>query len=88
MLLVTGAASASERTQCLVPTRRDRRAQRSPDVCGHAAVRDRRVGGTGCRATAPPPLAGGLSTHERYRAPATAFAQFARNHRAMFSGSS
>jgi hypothetical protein len=29
-----------------------------------------------------------LSTHERYRAPATAFAQIARNHRAMFSGSS
>jgi uncharacterized protein YbjT (DUF2867 family) len=29
-----------------------------------------------------------LSTHERYEVPATTFAQFARNHRAMFSGSS
>jgi uncharacterized protein YbjT (DUF2867 family) len=28
-----------------------------------------------------------LSTHERYGVPATTFAQFARNHRAMFSGS-
>ena len=29
-----------------------------------------------------------LSTHERYGVPATTFAQFARNHRARFSGSS
>jgi uncharacterized protein YbjT (DUF2867 family) len=29
-----------------------------------------------------------LSTHERYGVPVTTFAQFARNHRAMFSGSS
>jgi hypothetical protein len=29
-----------------------------------------------------------LSTHERYGVPATTFAQFARNHRAMFSDSS
>jgi hypothetical protein len=27
-----------------------------------------------------------LSTHERYGVPATSFARFARNHRAMFSG--
>jgi len=29
-----------------------------------------------------------LSTHERYAVPATTFAQFARNHRATFLGSS
>src|SRR5262249_33730796 len=43
-------------TQCLVPAGHNRRARRPPEVRGHAAVRDRRPGGTGCRAAAPPPL--------------------------------
>jgi uncharacterized protein YbjT (DUF2867 family) len=46
----------SHRTQCLVPARHNRRARRPPEVRGHAADRDRRPGGTGCRAAAPPPL--------------------------------